>query len=425
MPKYHIWTIGCQMNKAESEYIEDFILRWGFDYTPVIKDADLIIVNTCVVRQSAEDKVVGLLNYLKGVKQTRPGVKIIVTGCYVDSNIGFLKNLYPHIDMFFKAGYLQELYDSEIVNSPNVDKEECLHLAASNSSCCALVPIIQGCNNFCSYCIVPYRRGRERSRGMEDIYDEVMMKVKNGVKEITLLGQNVNSYGNDMGYINGLGVLLQKLNPISGLKRIRFLTNHPKDMSKELIDSISSLDKVCRHINLPLQAGSNTVLNVMGRGYTTEQYEDLVSTIRKAMPDVSISTDIIVGFPGETVSEFEETLELINRVNFDVVHTAMYSPRAGTLASSKYQDNISQEEKKRRFLQIESTQEGIAAQINNALMNLSLQVLIEGQKNHKWYGRTKSNKLVFIKSDRDLTGSLVEININKTSAWALQGELIN
>ncbi len=425
MPTYNIWTIGCQMNKAESRKIADRLESLGYNFTPMLQKADLIVLNTCVVRQSVENKVLGMLGYIKGIKRDNPDLPILVTGCFVNSTIKELARRFPHVDLFFKPGAYQEFLNWTREQKISSFQEEKEWHQSNNTGPTAFVPIIQGCNNFCSYCIVPYRRGREKSRAPEEIFNEVSELVKNGVKEVTLLGQNVNSYGHDLPAQPDLSELLIALNDIEKLARIRFLTNHPKDMSLKLIKSIALLDKVCEHITLPLQSGDNTILKAMRRDYTAEQYCDLIDVIRSQIPEIALSTDVIVGFPGETKEQFNHTLNLIEKIKFDTVHIAAYSPRQGTIASREFEDNISSETKKEQLEKIEILQTQIASEINSQLQGETLEVLVEGKKKDKWYGRSRSDKLVFFEEKVDYLGQMVNVVINKTSPWALQGELKN
>jgi tRNA-2-methylthio-N6-dimethylallyladenosine synthase len=425
MVNYYVWTIGCQMNKAESEQITDFLDRTGHIYTPVLKKADIFIVNTCVVRQNAEDKVTGMLSYLKGIKKLKPDLDIIVTGCFVDSNIDDLYRKYPHVSLFYQPGNIEDFYEWMETN-----KHVQLHYrddsrTMTKKSIFSMISIIQGCNNYCSYCIVPYRRGRERSRRKEDILTELQKMAQFGVIEVTLTGQNVNSYGKDLYKSYRLIDLLEDVNNIDGLLRIRFLTNHPKDMDRQLIEQLAGLNKVCKHINIPVQSGDNEILRAMNRQYTREDYLEIIDRIKKHIPGVSLSTDIIVGFPGESEKQFRQTVDVIRQVKYDVVHVAMYSPRRETVAFDKYQDDISVEEKKDRFNKLESIQESIARQINSKLLNKDVTIIIEGKKNNKYYGRTASNKLVFVESPDDLTGQEINVKIVNATAWSLQAEIIN
>ncbi len=424
MPYYFIWTIGCQMNKAESQRIAGYLDSIGYQNTDSFKDADLVVLNTCVVRQSAENKVLGTLGLLKGLKNERPNLSVILTGCFVTPRIEELEKQFPQVDLFFKPGaYLT--FSDWLQGQGFCSTFNTQHLPAAKMCCspCAQLPIIQGCNNFCSYCIVPYRRGREKSRPLEEIVSEVHSLVEAGVKEVTLLGQNVNSYGNDLSGHPDLADLLAELNGIGDLARIRFLTNHPKDMSIKLIKTMNSLDKVCEHINLAAQSGDDKILTAMRRGYTVEYFRDLVDSIRQHIPDISLSTDIIVGFPGESDEQFEHTCSMLESIAFDMVHVAIYSPRPGTIASRKYEDDVPIEIKKKRFSKIEQLQEVIAGKKNSFYQGKNVEVLVEGRKKGKWYGRSRNDKLAFFEDNHDCVGKLLTVKVNKTSPWALQGEV--
>jgi len=413
------------MNKAESRQIARYLDSAGYQAATSLSHADLVVLNTCVVRQSAEDKIVGTLGLLKGLKNKRTDLQILVTGCFVNSHTQELERQFPHVDLLFKPGHYHELIAWGQKQGIPIDQRS-LHRPhdkpAAATHPCALVPIIQGCDNFCSYCIVPYRRGSEVSRPVEETVCEVTELVKRGTKEVTLLGQNVDSYGHDLPGHPDLADLLNELAGIDGLVRIRFLTNHPKDMSPELIKTMASVSKVCEHLELPVQSGDNDILKAMSRGYTVERYRDLVHTIRGIIPHVSVSTDLIVGFPGETEEQFQQSLSLIEEMRFDVVHVAAYSPRPGTTASREYQDNVPVEVKKERLHQIEQLQTATATEINSQLMGQEMEVLVEGTKGGKWFGRTRSNKLVFFEDADDWLGRLAMVDIQKTSPWSLRGQ---
>ncbi len=424
MLRYFIWTIGCQMNKAESQQIAGCLDSVGHQAATSFSNADLVVLNTCVVRQSAENKVSGTLGLLKGLKSKHPDLQILVTGCLVDSDTQELKRRFPHVDFWFKPGDYHELIAWG--QKQGIPIEQRLLRYARNDawiapSPCAFIPIIQGCDNFCSYCIVPYRRGREVSRPLGEIVCEVEELVRRGIKEVTLLGQNVDSYEHDLPGHPDLADLLNELSSIDDLARIRFLTNHPKDISLKLIDTVASLNKVCEHLELPVQAGDDDILRAMRRGYTVERYRELVHTIRRKIPQISLSTDIIVGFPGETEEQFEHSLCLVKEMRFDVIHVAAYSPRPGTIAWREYQDNIPSEVKKERLNKIEEFQAAIASEINSQLQGSQVEVLVEGRKKGKWFGRTRSNKLVFFEDAGDWVGQLARIQIEKTSPWSLRG----
>jgi len=413
MTKYHIWTIGCQMNKAESERLGSYFEELGYRAADSAAEADLIVLNSCVVRQSAENRVANKLHALKSLKKARPDLTLAVTGCLVNADITNLEQRFPQVDHFFKPGdcpqWLEGVGWGQIL--------------PKHPAPCTYVPIIQGCNNFCAYCIVPYRRGREKSRPLAEIVAEVRELVGRGTKEVTLLGQNVDSYGHDLPDKPDLADLLYELNPIEGLLRIRFLTNHPKDMSPRLIEAVAGLDKVCEQLNLAVQAGSNEILKAMKRGYTIEQYRRLIAGIRGKIPEIALSTDVIVGFPSETEAQFQQTADLLKELRFDTVHVAAYSPRAGTLAARNLADDVPLLEKKRRLGHIERLQETIAAGINARLRDKVVEVLVEGKAREKWQSRTRSGKLVFFSDNSDRRGQLVKIRIDKTSPWSLQGEV--
>jgi tRNA-2-methylthio-N6-dimethylallyladenosine synthase len=363
----------------------------------------------------------GTLGLLKGLKERHPDMRILVTGCFVNSDVPALQKRFPYVDLWFKPGDFAQFLNWAREGGLAVN-----HAApAKVVPPCAFVPIIQGCNNFCSYCIVPYRRGREVSRPIEEIVYEVKILVKQGVREVTLLGQNVDSYGHDLTGRPDLGDLLTELNGIDGLYRIRFLTNHPKDMSQKLIRTIALLPRVCEHIELPLQSGDDDILRAMRRGYTVEQYKNLVRTIRDTIPGVALSTDIIVGFPGEREEQFQRTYSLLQELRFDVVHVAAYSPRPRTLASRKYRDDVPPDIKKERVQKIETLQEQIANEINLQLQGKEYEVLVEGKKQGKWFGRTRTNKLVFFEHSSQCLGELVMVKIDRASPWSLQGTLVS
>ena len=419
MPRYHIWTIGCQMNKAESERLGSCFEQQGYVESATADAADVVVLNSCVVRQSAETRVVNKLKALESLKKARPDVTLAVTGCWVNSNADRLRRDFPYVDTFFGPGQRPQW----------LDEEEWEARLPARGQPCAYIPVIEGCNNFCSYCIVPYRRGRERSRPVDDIVCEVRERVRRGTGEVTLLGQNVDSYGHDLDDRSDLADLLARLNDIEGLARIRFLTNHPKDMGERLIAAIAGLDRVCEHVSLPVQSGSNDILRAMKRGYTVEDYRRLVGEIRREVPGVALSTDVIVGFPSETESRFGETYDLLADLRFDTVHVAAYSPRPETSAARELVDDVPAAEKKRRLNEIERLQEGIAMSLGAAYLGRTVEVLVEGRKSDRWYGRTRTDRLVFFDSDddwlgeKDCRGQLVAVRIVHTGPWSLRAEL--
>ncbi|MDD5094722.1 MAG: tRNA (N6-isopentenyl adenosine(37)-C2)-methylthiotransferase MiaB [Dehalococcoidia bacterium] len=421
MNTFYIWTIGCQMNKADSDSLASKLRQLGYREAQKAEDADIIVLNSCAVRQSAEDKVRNKLTNLKALKRKRPDVTIGLTGCLVDSDIGSLQSRFPHVDFFMKPQTFDQLLDFAAEHVLPASPE--IPAASSRFSPSAYVPIIQGCNNFCSYCIVPYRRGREKSRPLIEITSEIQSLSGRGIKEVTLLGQNVDSYGHDLPDRPDLADLLKEINQIDGLTRIRFLTSHPKDMSQHIIEAIATLDKVCEHISLPAQAGSNDILKAMRRGYTIEQYKDLIGRIRATIPNVALSTDVIVGFPGETPQQFQQTFDLLEEFHFDTVHVAAYSPRPGTIASINLEDDVPADEKMKRLQQVEALQERVSMDINSSLVGQTVEVLVEDCKGGRWQSRTRTDKLVFFSSPENHLGKLIQIEIKSAGPWSLQGRL--
>ena len=411
MLHYYIWTIGCQMNKSESERLASYLECQGYLAARKAEEADLIILNSCVVRQSAEDRVTNKLHSLKYLKKVNPALKIAVTGCIVDESSTDLQKVFPFIDHFFAAGDFPAW-----LGEYNLEKT-----LPKNPRVATYLPIMQGCNNFCAYCIVPYRRGREKSRPPEEIIFEARDLVKNGAKEITLLGQNVNSYGQELAGRPDLANLLVEMNKIEGLKRIRFLTNHPKDMQTKLIQTMKDLEKVCEQINLPVQAGDDNILKSMLRGYSVDYYRGLIAQIRECLPQVALSTDLIVGFPGETENQFLNSFNLIKEIRFDMVHAAAYSPRSGTLAARTMIDDVPAVTKKIRLEAVEKLQSEIVGEINAQLIGKSVEVLVEGQEKGKWFGRTRGDKLVFFQDPGDFTAQIVHVNVLHSSPWSLSG----
>ena len=411
MPAYYVWTIGCQMNRAESERLEARFASQGYVPAACAEEADVIVVNSCVVRKHAEDKVLNKLYNLRTLKREHPGLRIALTGCFVGQDAAGLSRRFPYVNDFLKPGEIPGW----------LQREDCSTVLPAKSSVIAFVPIIQGCNNFCTYCIVPYRRGREVSRPISGIVSEVRGLVAGGAKEVTLVGQNVDSYVHDLADKPDLAALLEELNTIDGLLRIRFLTNHPKDMSPHLISAMARMEKVCRKINLPVQAGDDAVLEAMHRSYTVDQYRALVGRLRAPMPDIAITTDVIVGFPVESEGQFQNTFNLLAEIKFDAVHVATYSPRPCTLAASQYADDVQAEVKKARLDTIEQLQEKIAAEINARMLGMEVEVLVETLNKGRWQGRTRSDKLVFFSGGNDLIGKRVMVTIEKTGPWSLQG----
>ena len=424
MQSYYVWTVGCQMNKADSERLESALGQMGLTEGTSARDADVIVLNSCVVRESAEDRVVGMLTHLKPVKQREPNKVLALMGCMVGPRKEQLAERYPYVDVFMQPQQYDPLIEL-LGDRLGIDPEGCVGPLTATPDVTTFIPVIHGCDKFCSFCIIPYRRGREVSRTVVDVVNEAAHLAKRGVKEVTLLGQNVDSYGHDLPGSVDLGNLLAAVNEVEGLERVRFLTSHPNDMSDSIIDAIANLDKVCEHVNLPFQAGDDQVLADMRRGYTNAEYRDKISRIRDRIPNVSLATDLIVGFCGETEEQFERTAELVRDIGFDKVHAAAYSTRPGTISARLMQDDVPDVEKKRRLKVIEEIQESVSAGINARLVDTTQQVLVEGRRRGRWFGRNRNDKLVFFDHPDDIKGQMVEVRVERTSPWSLQGSLLH
>ena len=424
MQSYYVWTVGCQMNKADSERLESALGQMGLSPGESARDSDVIVLNSCVVRESAEDRVVGMLTHLKPVKQREPEKVLALMGCMVGPRKDALSERFPYVDVFMQPQQYAPLIEL-LGDRLGVDPDGCVGPLSATPSVATYIPIIHGCDKFCSFCIIPYRRGREVSRAIEDVVNEATLLARRGVKEVTLLGQNVDSYGHDLPGNVDLGDLLAAVNEIDNLDRIRFLTSHPNDMSDHIIKAIADLDKVCEHVNLPFQAGDDGVLADMRRGYTNAEYREKIDRIRDRIPDVSLATDLIVGFCGETDEQFERTVELVRDIKFDKVHAAAYSTRPGTIAARLMPDDVPEDEKKRRLKVIEELQEEVATEINSRLLGTTQETLVEGRRRGRLFGRNRNDKLVFFDSTEDLTGDMVSVRIERTSPWSLQGALVD
>ncbi|HHY60398.1 MAG TPA: tRNA (N6-isopentenyl adenosine(37)-C2)-methylthiotransferase MiaB [Clostridia bacterium] len=434
---YHIITYGCQMNEHDTEVLSGILEQLGYQWTDEPEQADVVLINTCCVRERAENKVIGLLGELKHVKEKNPDVVIGVCGCMAQQPgmAEKLREKVPHVDLVFGTHNVHRLpellsmaqaADGTIIEIWDKEQEivESLPLRRWNNIK-GYVTIMYGCNNFCTYCIVPYVRGRERSREPQAIQEEVRAMARQGFKEVMLLGQNVNSYGKDLGLGFDFADLLQSLDDIEGLARIRYTTSHPRDFTDKLIETIKNAKKVCEHFHLPVQAGSNQVLKRMNRGYTREYYLDLVKKIRQAIPEATITTDIIVGFPGETDADFEDTLDLVAQVRFDNAFTFLYSPRTGTPAAKWEQ--VDEEVKKERFQRLLELQNRISWERNQELLGSVQEVLVEGVSKtnaERLTGRTRGNKIVVFEGSEELIGQLVQVRICEAPTWFLVGEVI-
>ncbi len=466
--KYHIWTIGCQMNVADSNHVAAELEKIGYGPTDRLDEADVVVLNTCVVRQSAEDKAIGKLGSLKPWRNANPDRTLALMGCMVGVKPSqqFL-DAYPEVDVFMPPSeatpLINHLRQAEIdAEMAAIEREQLLqryrvqdelqpigtrqsirHLALSGQApVAAHVPVVYGCSHACTFCIIPFRRGVERSRPVAEIVDEIRGLVAQGVREVTLLGQIVDRYGYDWRGDLGnsatvrafagsegdqdydLADLLAAVNDIEGLWRIRFLTSHPNYMTDRILHAVRDLPKVCEHIEVPIQAGDDEVLERMRRGYTNADYRALVEHIRATVPDVAIHTDIIVGFCGETEEQFERTYEVLADLKLDKAHLARYSPRPGTVSARRMADDVPEAEKVRRHKRLEELQETVCAEINSRFLGQTVEILVEDLHKGKWRGRTRQNKLVFIESDLPLRGRLVEAEITWTGPWSMQGRFV-
>ena len=409
------------MNKADSDRLGSALEQLGLQEAAEARDADVVVLNSCVVRQSAEDKVANNLFQMRPVKKQRPEQVLALMGCMVGPKADDLQRRFPHVDLFMRPQQYEPLL--ELVGERlSVDWEGCVgSLAPLHPEVTSYVPIIHGCDLMCTFCIIPYRRGRQVSRPVDEVVREVSLLSERGVREVTVLGQTVDAYGHDLEERPDLADLLTRLNDVPGLERIRFLTSHPSYMSQRIVRAVADLPKVCEHINLPVQAGDDEVLQRMRRPYTSEEYRDLVGTIRETIPGVSMSTDLIVGFPGETEEQYQQSVALLEELRFDKVHCAAYSTRPGTIADRSMPDDVPQEEKTRRMKAVDELQQGIASEINARYLGTTVEVLVDGRKRGKWQGRTRTDKLVFFPDDTDRLGQLVNVQIEKAGPWSLQG----
>lgn len=442
--RFAFWVIGCQMNVADSERLARVLTEQGHVQVPDTAGADLVVLMSCSVRQTAEDRLWGQLREVAQLKSARDSLVVAASGCVSDGDVeGFLHRA-PVVDVYVDPrqpeSLVEWLADRGLADPPDfgdldlgalVPRQGLDHTAVALHGVSRHVPAVYGCNYRCTYCIVPYTRGPQISRPVDEIRREVEWLVQGeGAREVTVLGQTVDAYGEDLPEQPRLSHLLECLDRIEGLERVRFLTSHPNHMTLDLIDAVRELPHVCEHINLPFQAGDNDVLRRMARRYRSEDYRALIGTIRERVPDVSLSTDVIVGFPGETEAQFEHTLTMLRDIEFDVVHVAMYSPRRGTPAPEVWPDDVPPAEKKRRRRAVEDTQREIAFRRNQALVGEVAEVLVEGPSQRRkdqrsttkrWGGRTRTNKLVFFPHDGNPTGELAPVRITQAAPWYLDG----
>jgi tRNA-2-methylthio-N6-dimethylallyladenosine synthase len=487
--KYHIWTVGCQMNQADSQRIQTMLEELGWEESGM-EQANLVVLNTCSVRKAPEEKAHNQLAQLKYAKEKRSDLLVALMGCMIGNQktIDELNRRYPHIDLFMKVEqadilprFLEErwtpisgagcldiefLPDELAAQAPLMQDEDLLPTFATSlsrtdkrsvlpmaivpkpgeriahyptkiepakASPTAWLPIVLGCNKVCTYCIVPYRRGRERSRPIDELMIEARSLVNKGARELTLLGQTVESYGLDLADKPDLADLMTSLSEINGLDRIRFMTSYPRYMTDSMIERMAHLPKVCEHLNIPVQAGDDAMLKRMKRGYALDEYVERIERVRELWPGISLSTDVIVGFCGETEEEFQHTLDLLEKIRFDVVHVAAYSVRPGTVAA-RWEDDIPLEEKKRRLHVVEDLQAKIALEINQQYLGTTEEVLIEdlntSHGRQQWKGRNRTNKLVFFPHLAEgepgypgnvQPGDLVNVRIERVTPWSLQG----
>lgn len=428
-------TYGCQQNVNDSQKYEGMLQKMGYSLTTDREKADFILFNTCAVRENAEKKVFGNIGALKHLKAKKPSMVIGVCGCMSQQEdvAKRLKEKYRHVDMVFGTHSMAEfpqmlervLNDStRIINTDDVDYI-CENVPTNyDGGCKAFVSIMYGCNNFCTYCVVPYVRGRERSRSMEAVLEECALLAKKGVKEITLLGQNVNSYGKDLGLTEGFATLLGEVDKIDGIERIRFMSSHPKDISESVIKTMAESRHICHQLHLPLQSGSDKLLKEMNRVYNREKYLSIVDKAKELMPDMAITTDIIVGFPTETEEDFEGTVEMLEKVKYDSIFSFIYSPRKGTPAA-KMEPVATGEEIKKRFDRLLEVQNRISYELNKKCEGQIQEVLVEGMSKEDGMltSRNYANKIVNFKGGEELIGKIVKVKITKAQTWILLGEL--
>ena len=434
--KAFIGVYGCQMNISDAERMEGQLRTIGYERTEEMDTADLILLNTCCVRETAEDKVYGKIGEIKHLKRQNPELIFGITGCMAQKESDKLIKRAPHIDFVLGTNKVHELtqvvqeiqrehghvVDTQLGETELPDDVP----VARSGALSAWVPIMYGCNNFCTYCIVPYVRGRERSRLPEDVVKEVEQAVAQGYKEVTLLGQNVNSYGKDHQQAD-FADLLKMVDAVPGIRRVRFMTSHPKDLSDKVIAAIRDGEHLCEHIHLPVQYGSDRILKAMNRVYTVESYRDLVRRIREALPDAALTTDLIVGFPGETDEDFQAMLAFLKEIRYDSAYTFIYSKRSGTPAAAM-ENQVDEAVKKERLNQLMAVQNTISLEINQSLQNKVMEVMVEGPSKHDaavWNGRTRTNKIVLFPHNGEQAGDFIQVKITQPQTWVLKGERVD
>ena len=434
--RYKILVYGCQMNIADAERMEGQLQAAGYARTEETANADIILINTCCVRETAEDKVYGKIGEVKKIKEKNPKLIFGIAGCMAQKEGDNLMRRAPHIDFVLGTGKVQEL--TRIIAEIRAEHSPVVDVALSDSEIAedlpvarggkfsAWVPIMYGCNNYCTYCIVPYVRGRERSRAPEEVVAEVRRAVAEGYREVTLLGQNVNSYGKDHKEAD-FADLLRMVDEVEGIRRVRFMTSHPKDISDKLIDTIKSGAHICEHIHLPVQYGSSRLLKAMNRGYTVEKYRERALRVREALPEASLTTDLIVGFPGETEEDFAEMLSFLREMRYDSAYTFLYSKRSGTPAATMA-NQVADDVKHARLNRLMEEQNAISRAINERLMGAELEIMVEGASKNDprvWSGRTRTNKIVLFPHGTEAEGDFVQVKINQPQTWLLKGEVVS
>lgn len=435
---YFTYTYGCQMNENDTERINGQLEDLGYKPAEKMEDADIVILNTCAVRQNAEEKVYGKIGEIKKMKDKNPHLLLGIAGCMAQENKGKLIERMPIIDFVIGPYHIHDLKDiisrenargGHVVKTernPHSVKDYSELRSVRKSKIFAWIPIMQGCNKFCTYCIVPYVRGREISRTIDDICHEIKGLAEEGYKEITLLGQNVNSYGLDFRNGTNFGDLIRAIDKIDGIERVRYMTSHPRDMTFDMVDAMAASPKVVRHMHLPVQHGSNEMLKQMNRGYTIEHFKELAAYVRQKMPDVALTTDLITGFPGETEEMHQETLKLLKEVRFDSAYTFIYSPRTGTPAA-RMENQIDDETKHRRLQELMDTQNEISLALNKEMEGKTYEIIIEGpskQDESHWFGRTSTNKMIFFPYEEGIqVGDTRMAKVDTAQTWVLKGEL--
>ena len=436
---YHFWITGCQMNYADARQVATALEKQGYRATAELDSADVVILQTCTVRQQSEDKAYNKLRSLYANKKTNPDLTIAVMGCVVGvRGNDALQKQFPYVDVFMEPatdgaplvahllrGEDEVLESAERTFLHTIQDEGVILPMHEEGSISAPVSIVYGCSHACTFCIIPQKRGKERSRPIGSIVSEVRSLVQQGIKEVVLLGQIVDRYGYDVPDGPDLADLLRVVNDVEGLERIRFLTGHPNYMSDKILQAVADLPKVMPQIEVPIQAGDDLILEKMKRGYTQQEYRDLITRIRHILPDASIHCDIIVGFPGETDAQFQETYNVLRDLELDKVHLARYSPRPGTVSERRMEDDVPEEVKQARYQQLERLQKEIQTRKNHAYWGQTIEVLVEDKHKGRWRGRSPQGRLVFFDDPRELVGQVVKVKITHTGPYSLSGEAVD